>query len=119
MKLSVINTQNIEVKKIDLPNQFMEPLREDLIKKSITVLQANARQKYGAKPGAGMRHATEIPKRRRKYRGSYGHGISRVPRKVLSARGTRFYWVGAEAPGMVGGRRAHAPKKQEKIGTKK
>jgi large subunit ribosomal protein L4e len=33
-----------------------------------------------------------------------------VPRKTLSHRGSQFFWVGANAPGTVGGRKAHPPK---------
>ncbi|MFC1723959.1 50S ribosomal protein L4, partial [Nanoarchaeota archaeon] len=73
---------------------------------------------YGADPRAGKKCSAELSRRRRKYRGSYGHGISRVPRKILSRAGTRLNWVGAFAPGTVGGRRAHAPK-ASKIWTKK
>ncbi|MFH1212360.1 MAG: 50S ribosomal protein L4 [Candidatus Woesearchaeota archaeon] len=110
MKLPVINTQAQEVKKIELPAQFAEPLREDIIQRAVVACQTNARQPYGAKPGAGMRASSEISKRRRDFKGCYGHGISRMPRKALSGRGTRFSWVGATAPGTVGGRQAHPPK---------
>jgi large subunit ribosomal protein L4e len=59
-----------------------------------------------------------LSKKRHDYRGSYGHGISRTPRKIMSRRGTRMNWTGAFAPNTVGGRRAHPPK-SEKIWTKK
>ena len=36
--------------------------------------------------------------------------MSRAPRKTMWRRGTQFYWVGANAPGTRGGRRAHPPK---------
>jgi large subunit ribosomal protein L4e len=72
-----------------------------------------ARQAYGASPDAGMRHSSKLSKRRRKYRGCYGFGISRVNRKILSRRGTRMFWVGAFSPQTRGGRRAHAPKSEK------
>lgn len=97
-------------KKLKLPSQFDEELRPDLIKKAVLCIRANKRQPYGASSEAGKRHSAKISRRRRKYRGSYGHGISRVPRKILSRNGTRMNWVGALAPGTVGGRRAHPPK---------
>jgi len=31
-------------------------------------------------------------------------------KKTMSHRGSQFFWVGANAPGTVGGRRAHPPK---------
>jgi large subunit ribosomal protein L4e len=36
-------------------------------------------------------------------------GVSRVPRKILNYRGTRFNWVAATVPYAVGGRQAHPP----------
>lgn len=110
MKLSVFDASNKEVGKVDLPKQFNEPLRTDLIKKAVMVINANSRQAYGAAEEAGKRASAKLSRRRKKYRGGYGHGISRVPRKIMSRRGTQFNWVGAVAPGTVKGRRAHAPK---------
>jgi large subunit ribosomal protein L4e len=110
MKIDIINLNNEKTKQIELPNQFNEQIREDIIKRAVEAIDANSRQKYGAKKGAGMRHSADLSRRRRKYRGSYGLGISRVPRKILSRRGTRMNWVGANAPGTVGGREAHPPK---------
>ena len=93
-----------------LPKQFDEPVRTDLIKKAVLSIQSKNRQPYGAFDDAGDRHAVDVSRRRRDYKGSYGKGISRVPRKVLSRRGGNFNWVGARAPGTKGGRRAHPPK---------
>jgi large subunit ribosomal protein L4e len=72
-------------------------------------------QAYGAFPEAGKRASADLPRRRRKYRTSYGHGISRVPRKATWKRGTQFGWSGAVAPGTVSGRRAHPPKAEKNI----
>lgn len=110
MKLNVLGTDKKQLRQIDLPEQFEEPIREDLIKRAVLAIHNNKRQPYGAKPDAGKRASAEVSRRRRNYRGSYGLGISRVPRKILSRRGTRMNWVGAFAPGTVKGRRAHPPK---------
>jgi large subunit ribosomal protein L4e len=118
MRLKILTLENQEKGKIDLPIQFKEHLRLDIIKRAVLVIQSNNRQPYGTDPDAGKRHATTLSKRRRDYKGSYGMGISRTPRKTLSRRGTRMYWVGAEAPNTVGGRRAHPPK-AEKIWAQK
>lgn len=114
MKLKVLNINKTETTSLDLPRQFYEPVREDLIRKAFLVIQSNNRQPYGASPEAGKRASAELSRRRKKYRGAYGMGISRVPRKILSRRGTRMHWVGAFAPGTVGGRRAHPPKAEKK-----
>tara|TARA_Y100000034_G_scaffold26979_1_gene32115 strand:- start:12670 stop:13476 length:807 start_codon:yes stop_codon:yes gene_type:complete len=118
MKLNIINKQNKETGTIDLPSQFNEKVRTDLIKRAVLVIQSHNYQPYGADPRAGKKSSAKLSRRRRKYRGSYGHGISRVPRKIVSRRGTRFNWIGAFAPGTVGGRRAHPPK-ADKIISKK
>ena len=93
-----------------MPSQFKEEFRPDLIKRAVHALWSKARQAYGTDPLAGLRHSSKVSKRRRKYRGCYGFGISRINRKILSRRGTRFNWVGAFSPQAVGGRRSHPPK---------
>lgn len=118
MKVSIKDGKGKDIGSVQLPSQFDEEYRPDLITRAVLALQAGARQPYGAKPDAGKRASAELSRRRRKYRGSYGFGISRVPRKIMSRRGTRMFWVGAFAPGTVGGRRAHPPK-AVKIWTKK
>jgi large subunit ribosomal protein L4e len=113
MKVAIKNIKNGESGNKELPRQFSEPVRQDLIARAILAIWSHNRQPYGADPMAGMKSSAEVSRRRKKYRGSYGFGISRVPRKVLSRRGTRMNWVGAFAPGTVGGRRAHAPKSEK------
>ena len=113
MKLKVITPQGKEEGSVTLPDQFSEEIRPDLIKRAVLAIQSHNRQPYGASPGAGKRASAKLSRRRRNYRGSYGLGISRVPRKILSRRGTRMNWRGAFAPGTVGGRRAHPPKAEK------
>ncbi len=117
MKLTVYDHKKTEKGRISLPKQFKEPVRSDLIKRAVLVINANNRQPYGAKPDAGQRASAELSRRRHNYRGAYGHGISRVPRKILTRRGTQMNWVGAVAPNTVKGRRAHPPK-AEKVWTR-
>ena len=114
MELKILSTDKKESGKKKLPKQFDEPVRADLIKKAVEAIQANNRQPYGANDRAGKRASATLSRRRHDYRGSYGIGISRVPRKIMSRRGTRMNWVGAVAPGTVGGRRAHPPKAEKK-----
>src|SRR5437879_7644204 len=82
-------------KTIDLPTVFRSDIRLDLIRRAVTAFQANRRQAYGPGIGAGLRHSVRWSGR--------GHGVRRVPR----LRGTM---TGAQAPGTVGGRRAHPPR---------
>jgi len=118
MKANLVDLTGKKVKEIELPSQFDSDYRPDLIKRAVLAIQSHLRQAYGSKEGAGMRHSAELSRRRRKYRGSYGHGISRVPRKIMTRRGTQFNWTGALAPGTVGGRRAHPPKAEKKYAQK-
>jgi large subunit ribosomal protein L4e len=118
MKLNIFDISKRKTGEVDLPSQFNEDVRADLIKRAFLALQSNKRHPYGAMAEAGKRASAKLSKRRRKYRGMYGFGISRTPRKILSRRGTRMYWVGAFSPNTVGGRRAHPPK-SEKILSKK
>jgi len=91
------------VKSVELPAVFRSEVRTDLIRRAVTSSQANRRQPYAPSASAGMRHSV-------RWSGK-GHGVSRVPR----IRGTM---IGAQAPGTVGGRRAHPPRIQA-IWTKK
>lgn len=110
MNIELFNLEKNSEGKVELPVQFDEVISPSLIARAAITLQLNKRQPYGAKPTAGARSSAQVSRRRRKYRGSYGKGISRVPRKVLSRTGMQFNWQGAVAPGTVGGRRAHPPK---------
>ena len=113
MKIKIVDIHKTEKGNRDLPSQFHEVVRNDLIQRAVLSLQAENRQAYGTKPGAGTRQVSEVSRRRRDYKGTYGIGISRVPRKIMSRNGTRMTWVGAIAPGTVGGRQAHPPKAEK------
>jgi large subunit ribosomal protein L4e len=110
MKIPIVDKTKKEISKKDLPKQFEEPIRDDLIYRAVLTVQSNKRQPYGAYTDAGMNVSAKLSRRRRDYKGAYGQGIARTPRKIMSHRGTRFNWVGALAPNTVGGRRAHPPK---------
>ncbi len=112
MKATIFSLTGEKKQEIELPSFFAEPVREDIIAKAFKEETAAARQSYGVARLAGKRASApgKIRHRRRAYKTAYGYGISRVPRKVLTRRGRRFYWQGAFAPGMVGGRQAHPPK---------
>src|SRR3989338_38182 len=113
MKIPILTPEKTKIGEKELPSHFLEEYRPDLIQRAVLALQSAARQRYGAYPEAGLRHSSKLSKRRRKYRGSYGLGISRVNRKILSRRGTRFNWAGAFSPQTVGGRRSHPPKAEK------
>ena len=91
------------VKSVDLPTVFRGEIRSDLIRRAVTAAQANRRQPYGPGRRSGAKHSV-------RWSGK-GHGVSRVPR-------IRGSMTGAQAPGTVGGRRAHPPR-VEKVWAKK
>ena len=113
MEVKIVDSTSKQVGKKRLPKQFEEEVRPDLIKRAVFALKSHKRQPYGSSPDAGKRHSVRISKRRRDYRGSYGLGISRTPRKITARRGTRMTWTGAFVPFTVGGRRAHPPKAEK------
>ena len=71
MKIDVVDLENKEVKKIDLPTQFNEEIRQDLIKRDFLAIRANTRQGYGASPEAGKKSSNTMSRRRRDYKTSY------------------------------------------------
>lgn len=94
-EVRVYSVEGDPVKTVELPSVFRSDVRVDLIRRAVTAFRANRRQKYSPLRRAGMRHSV-------RWSGK-GHGVSRVPR----IRGTM---IGAQAPGTVGGRRAHPPR---------
>lgn len=115
MKADIIDLNGHKVRTIELPKQFQEEIRLDLIKRSNLALRSHKRQPYGAFPLAGQQVSAKLSRRRIDYKTAYGKGISRSPRKTLWRRGTNFMWVGALAPNTVKGREAHPPKSQKNI----
>lgn len=81
--------------KVTLPAAFAEPVRPDLIRKAVSVIQANRRQPYGSDPDAGKRQVTHATRP--------GQGMSRVQRGVGTGKA-------GFTPNNVGGRRAHPPR---------
>ena len=115
MNLKIMTMAKTEKGTKKMPVQFDEPVRVDLIRRAVESVLCNMRQAYGADPMAGKRQAAKISRRRRDYKGAYGQGISRVPRKIMSRNGTQMNWQGAFAPGTKGGRRAHPAKAERTL----
>ena len=110
MKSEILNVEGKKIKEIELPEFFSVPVRKDIISK---VLEAKkTMQPYSPSLVAGKQHAAsgKIVHRRHVWRSGYGRGMSRIPRKIMTRRGSQFNWVGAEVSSTRGGRRAHPPK---------
>ena len=110
MKAQLFDSSGNKKSDVELPGVFSSVIREDLAAK---LFEAEKEvQPYSPWKEAGKRHVASgtISHRRHKWKGAYGKGISRVPRKRMWRRGTQFYWIGAEVSSTRGGRRAHPPK---------
>jgi len=112
MKSTLFDSAGKKKSDIELPALFSVPIREDIVAKSFESQRFLARQEYGTYAEAGKRHSASgtISHRRHEWKGHYGKGIARLPRKTMWRRGTQFYWVGAEVSQTRGGRSAHPPK---------
>lgn len=123
MKAQIYDLKGEKKKEIELPVLFNDKIREDIVQKSYEVTRFAERQPYAPFKEAGKRHSASgtISHKRHDWKGHYGRGISRVPRKTMWRRGTQFFWVGAEVSAARGGRRAHPPRvirREKKINQK-
>jgi len=109
MKIQILNIEGKKIKEIET-KLFEEPIREDIIFKVIEA--EKIKHPYSPKFEAGMARSASgnITHRRHVWKTDRGRGLSRIPRKILSRRGTQFSWEGAIIPSVKGGRRAHPPK---------
>src|SRR3989338_4637309 len=98
MKTTIYTSSGEKKGTIELPKIFSSPIREDLVMKHFEV--SKTKQPYSPKIGAGIRQQgyNQISHKRHDWKGHYGKGISRVPRKTMSRRGTNFYWVASNMP---------------------
>ncbi len=119
MKTKVLTQDGKNTKEIEVPEIFLSKIREDICQKISRILETI--QPYGSFPFAGKLYSAsgKIRHRRNKWKTAYGKGISRVPRKIFWRRGTQFYWEGATVSGTRGGRRAHPPKPEHFLNSKK
>jgi large subunit ribosomal protein L4e len=119
MKTHILNINGEKGKEINLPSVFSSVVREDIVAKVVEARKI--RQPYAPSPVGGKQHSAsgKIQHVRHVWKTMQGKGISRVPRKIMSRRGSQFTWVGAEIPNAVGGRRAHPPKIISMINTKR
>lgn len=110
MKAKIYSIDGKEKGNMDLPKCFSSKVREDIVAKVIEVKKL--KQPYGASVVAGLQASAsgKLIHRRHVWKSQYGRGMSRVPRKAFSRRGTQFRWEAATVPNVRGGRRAHPPK---------
>lgn len=109
MKAAVHGLDGKKKKDIELPALFHTTVREDIIAKYVEA--DRSWQPHATFSEAGKRHSASgtISHKRHDWKGQYGKGISRTPRKRLWRRGVQFNWVGAEVSNTRGGRLIHRP----------
>ena len=113
--MNVLDLSGTATTKINLPKQFSEEYRPDIIKRAVLALQTHNFQPKGVKVGAGSRHSAYLSKRRHEFKSTYGRGQSRTPAKTMAAAGGHFSRLGANVPQTKGGREAHPPRVEEVI----
>jgi len=115
MKAKLFDLKDNKTSEISLPGIFDSHIREDIALKFYEADKTY--HPHSPSPLAGRKHSASgtISHRRHEWKGHYGKGISRAPRKAMWRRGTQFYWVGAEINSARGGRVVHAPETIWKI----
>ena len=110
MKTKILTIDGKSKGTIDLPKCFSCKIREDIIARVLEVKKIQ--QPYSPSPVAGKQASAsgKLRHRRNVWKSQYKRGISRIPRKIMTRRGSQFNWIGATIPGARGGRRAHPPK---------
>ncbi|MBS3063826.1 MAG: 50S ribosomal protein L4 [DPANN group archaeon] len=108
-KTAVYSIKGEKIADVELPKQFSETIRPDLIKRAVLAIQSHNYQKYGADPEAGNKQGKAWTKNRHRISTTYNIGISRISRKAVSIRGKNIMRIGARAAQTIGGRTAHNP----------
>ena len=119
MKAKILSIEGKKIKEIELPGIFFQPVRIDIVSRILETKKT--KQPYAPSLVAGKQHSAsgKVVHRRHVWKSSYGRGMSRIPRKIFSRRGSQFNWGGAEVASTRGGRRAHPPKTIAMINTGK
>ncbi len=111
MKAQLFSSSGEKKSQVELPKIFETPIREDLVAKYFEASKLGEMHPNSPKYRAGLRQVAtgSISHKRHDWKGHYGRGISRMPRKAMWRRGTQFFWIGANVPGARGGRKAFPP----------
>jgi len=117
MKTKLFDKAGNVKKDIEMPENFSNGIRKDILAKVFEAMKGSEMQPKGSKVGAGAGYSASgiVRHRRHAWKSAYGKGISRIPRKIMSRHGASFNWVGATVASTRGGRRAHPPKSWENL----
>jgi large subunit ribosomal protein L4e len=109
MKVDVFDLSGNPIEKIDLPEVFKEPVRQDLILRAILASQSKRRQPYGVDVEAGKRTSAHYHGYRRHRYTMMNREIARLPR-LHGKTVPHLYFRARLVPQAVKGRVAHPPK---------
>jgi large subunit ribosomal protein L4e len=118
-KAQILSIEGKKKGTIELPKCFSFSIRKDIVSK---ILEAKKKKQPYAPSLIAGKQASASGKwvhRRHVWKSQYGRAWSRIPRKIMLRRGSQFNPEGATIPGTKGGRRAHPPKIESMINTKK
>ncbi len=112
MKADVYTLEGAAGKKINLPKQFEEDVREEIIRRAVLSDESRGYQPQGPYRLAGIETSTKYRGRKGDYGSLKNKGQAMLPREVrpegLAGKVKRI-------PSAVKGRRAHPPKPEKKI----
>ncbi|MBU4246607.1 MAG: 50S ribosomal protein L4, partial [Nanoarchaeota archaeon] len=107
MKAHVLSIDGKKSGELDLPVQFSEGVREDVIRRAYHAYESNNRQAYGTDHDAGVRTSAKYMGRRASYGSWANKGMSRIARiRVGSGHMTGTVRL---IPSARKGRAAHSP----------
>jgi len=107
MKAHVLSIDGKKSGEVDLPAQFSESVREDVIRRAFHVYESNNRQAYGTDHEAGVRTSAKYMGKRASYGSWTNKGMSRIARiRVGSGHMTGTVRL---IPQARKGRAAHSP----------
>jgi large subunit ribosomal protein L4e len=109
MKVDVFDLQGNAVEKIELPEVFSEPVREDLILRAFLATMSKKRQPYGTDVMAGKRSSAHYHGVRRERWTMMNREMARMPR-LHGKIPPHLMWRARIVPQAVKGREAHPPK---------
>ncbi len=117
MKAKLYDVKGKEKGTIDLPKSFSGRIRTDILAKVFEAQKGIHMHTIGSKEGAGAQYSASgiLKHKRHDWKTTYGKGISRIPRKIMSRHGASFNWIGATVSGTRGGRRPHSPRAEKNL----
>ncbi len=117
MKTKLIDKHGNQKSEVVLPKNFSSEIRRDILLKVFEAQKGFYMQPYGTNKLAGRLYSASgiLRRKRHAWKGTYGKGISRVPRKIMSRTGSSFNWIGATVSNTRGGRRPHSSKSEKNL----